>query len=156
MITSWSGSYVKINIQGKPLIYLDYHGIAIRKMKENFKEVNKIKMFAWLSWLWRRSLFHLLKLIILTSQGRTLNPISSRWCQINTRQLKITTILERFYALAPYFIIFSFQVLSIISEKNGPERASLFRNSYTNTNTNPNPTSFSNPNTYSYIASKCH
>ena len=37
----------------------------------------------------------------------------------------MTTILERFNTLVPYFITFSFQVLRIISEQNEPGRTSF-------------------------------
>ena len=53
------------------------------------------------------------------------NPIRPGSRQTNVRQFKMYNILERFIALVPYFITFSFQILCIISEKTGPERASL-------------------------------
>ena len=54
------------------------------------------------------------------------NPIRPKSRQINVRQFKMTTILERFNALVPCFMTFSFQVLCGISEKkNGLGRGSF-------------------------------
>ena len=45
------------------------------------------------------------------------NPIRAALCQINARQSKMTTILERLSALVPHFVTFSFKVLCTILKK---------------------------------------
>ena len=46
-----------------------------------------------------------------------INPTRPGSRQINSRQFKMTTFLERFIVLVPYFMTFSFQVFCMISEK---------------------------------------
>ena len=55
----------------------------------------------------------------------SINPNTPWSRQINAREFKITTILDRLNSLVPYLITFSFQVLSIICGKFGPGSASL-------------------------------
>ena len=54
-----------------------------------------------------------------------INPIAPGSYEINARQFKMTTILERFTTMVPYFMTFNFQVLCTLSENIGPGRASL-------------------------------
>ena len=50
-----------------------------------------------------------------------LNPFLTWVARINAKECKLTTILELFNALVPYFMTFNFHVLCIISEKRaGP------------------------------------